>query len=254
MPHKIKETYDKRLVAFIDILGFKNLIDKTEAKGTEDSNKQALETIKKLQQVIYSFQNRIRSAINKNELPDGTIASMFSDTIVVSIPKQESIGIIALFKIIKYTQVELISKNILLRGGIVFGELIHNESLIIGPALINAYEVESKSAVYPRIVIDPKVLYLYARRNGIPINNARISEKDLSSTLKKDFDGTYYIDYFNDLVDLTRPQVKEYIMSISTMVKGVSKLRNNTSLRMKYLWMGEKLKRSDYFHLIKERR
>src|ERR1041385_2776088 len=144
--------YEYRIVAFVDILAFSEMIKATD---TDDPKKEddAQAMLDKLQEVVKFLQTDISKAISKHDLPSGTKASMFSDTVVVSIPKAESRGVWRLFQLLKKLQIKLIGNDILLRGGIVHGKLIHQDQLIIGPALVNAYEVESKSALYPRIVI-----------------------------------------------------------------------------------------------------
>ncbi len=48
----------------------------------------------------------------------------------------------------------LIEKGILFRGGLTIGNIIHNENgTVFGQALIDAYQLETKSAKYPRIVL-----------------------------------------------------------------------------------------------------
>ena len=168
---------------------------------------------------------------------------MFSDLIVFSQPQSESVGVLAMFAALKKLQISMLNKNILLRGSIVFGKLIHKDNIIIGPALVNAYNVESKSAVYPRIVIDPIVVNLYLRKDGIiQAGRRRIKDFDYEFTFSDDFDGTYYIDYFNCIDDyLTDSESKLYYLK---MEKLIQKGKNNkdTGIRMKYLWMNEKLK------------
>lgn len=43
--------------------------------------------------------------------------------------------------------------ELLVRGGICRGKLVHNADFILGPALIEAYRLESQTAIYPRIIV-----------------------------------------------------------------------------------------------------
>jgi len=43
--------------------------------------------------------------------------------------------------------------ELLVRGGICRGQLVHNADFILGPALIEAYRLESQTAIYPRIIV-----------------------------------------------------------------------------------------------------
>ena len=242
--------YENRIVAFIDILAFSEMIKATDTEDPKKA-KDASEMLDKLQQVIKLLQSEIKKEIAKGDLPNGTAASMFSDSVVVSIPKAESRGVWLLFQLLKRLQVKLIGNSILLRGGIVYGKLIHQDQLIIGPALVNAYEVESKSALYPRIVIDSAVLYLYVRKDGISISNLRLGDKDDGSVIKKDLDGTSYIDYFNTLEDYIEGSLPEYFTLLNGLIRKGLNRKFGTGIRMKYMWMREKLNNSTYSKEIK---
>lgn len=41
------------------------------------------------------------------------------------------------------------------RGGVTIGDLFHDGHIVFGPALNQAYDLESKKAVYPRAILDP---------------------------------------------------------------------------------------------------
>ena len=43
----------------------------------------------------------------------------------------------------------------LFRGGVTVGDLVHEDEAVFGPGLNRAYYLESKIAMYPRIVLDP---------------------------------------------------------------------------------------------------
>ena len=52
----------------------------------------------------------------------------------------------------------LISNDILCRGAVTYGKLIHTKEMIFGPALVQAYETESKAALYPRIILSEDLI------------------------------------------------------------------------------------------------
>lgn len=51
---------------------------------------------------------------------------------------------------------ELLNAGFILRGGITCGDVFFDDMSFFGPAVDRAYELESKKAVTPRILIDPK--------------------------------------------------------------------------------------------------
>jgi hypothetical protein len=128
--------YEEKVVAFIDVLGFSNLVynDKTEP----------------IEQYYDMILTDFKEAASKNELK----FLMISDSIVVHAPlnKKEFLTVV---KVVNDLQHRLILKGILIRGGISFGKLYVNETdnIIVGPGMINAYNLELV-ADYPRIIID----------------------------------------------------------------------------------------------------
>lgn len=135
--------YEEKVVAFIDVLGFSNLVFSDKTEPITEYYKMVLTDFKK--------------AASKNDLK----FLLISDSIVVHsrLDKQEFMNVI---KIICDLQHRLLLKGILIRGGISFGKLFVNdiENIIVGTGLINAYNLEQK-AIYPRIIIDRKFINLY---------------------------------------------------------------------------------------------
>lgn len=249
MPYRNKE-YEDRFIAFIDILGFSEMIKATD---NDDKPEEANENLNILLNALNTLQVEIKEAINSRELPEGTIASIFSDTIVISLLRMETYGLLNLFEILKRLQVTLLYKNVLLRGGIVRGKLIHSDRLIIGPALISAYNLESKSALYPRIVIDPLIMSLLVRENGQKLGSYKLKDYDYLYTFEKDFDGTYYIDYFNSVDEyVVSRDVNSYYDKLKELVKKYSDKRKDIGIRIKYSWIKSKIESSNYPDEIKK--
>jgi len=81
--------------------------------------------------------------------------------------------------------------GVLIRVLIVIGDIRYNDykNLLFGSALIHAYELESKNSIYPKFILDTKIVELIK----IDINWMNIN---------RDVDGHYYIDSFKWLVKL----------------------------------------------------
>lgn len=237
-----KFNYEERIVAFIDILGFENIIK------SSITSQDKLENLGSAITYIHDYFKEVKSTY-----PDPSILqlSQFSDSIVISISMKNSHEMLAIFKHLKSIQSNLILKDILLRGGIVKGKLIHNDELLLGPGMINAYKLESKCAMHPRIVIDPKVLWQFRRVNGIK-QAERLKDFDYEKSFAKENDGTAYIDYFNDLDEYLneRQSVHIYFRAICSLIAKYID-NDDISIRVKYLWMREKIKSSEYFDKYK---
>lgn len=233
--------YENRIVAFIDILGFAGKISKS--KSDDDA-------LNKLCEAIYSIKDYIREAQQNFDLPDTSNVTQFSDSVVISLKMEDSYQMLSIFRLLKQIQINLLQDNILLRGGIVKGELIHTDELLLGPGLVNAYYLESKCAQYPRIVIDPKVLWQFARIKGTK-KSLRLKDYDYHKTFTPDEDGTSYIDYFNDTDNyLNNGNAYSHFQNLCEVIKSNID-SEDISTRVKYLWMREKLKNCEYFPKFK---
>ncbi len=90
----------------------------------------------------------------------------------------------------------------------VYDDIYFNnkENIIIGPALINAYNYERKSSIFPRLIIDPKLVVLkkdsfekspseMEGNIGDYVYEDILSHGFIYLGTKNDFDGLYFIDY-----------------------------------------------------------
>jgi len=167
MNYKIKQT------AFLDILGFGDLV----MKSANDAD---------LTQTIYECltsidPNKIHSDaygyVNELAIPTGQLAEVqamhenvakgFSEKWPIGIAYfSDSLVLTAEDSTACYLVLELICKlmiriwtdyNLLIRGGITIDKIVHvKNGPIFGPAMNNAYYLESKYAKYPRVIFDKK--------------------------------------------------------------------------------------------------
>jgi len=126
--------YEVRLVAFIDILGFKNVV-----KGTKDE--------RRLKSVLRAI-DRLRD-LSDDVQPSSKQVSQFSDSIVVSYAVHERASVFYLLLDIAMAVLDLVYWGFAVRGGVTIGPLIHDEKHLLGQGLIDSYEMESKFAKYP---------------------------------------------------------------------------------------------------------
>lgn len=164
--------YKEQIVAFIDILGFSSLIDKME-----DDNK-LHETLHWALTYIHSFK---KHAKEDNTAQANLNISVFSDCIVITGDLKEFHSIIWAAG---WLQAQLLGYGILTRGGISTGKIFHSDEILYGKGMLKAYAIESKAAVYPRIVLDPSF------SNSLPGAYRSIF-------LSLDTDMLYYIDPFS---------------------------------------------------------
>jgi hypothetical protein len=187
--------YRRAVVTFLDILGFANLVKSGEAN--------------KVAQVL--------SAVRKYAIPESHDELIGDEPTVCSVAFSDSIvrvrfldGDNQLYPIghvlseinhLSLIQGELISEDIILRGALTIGDIYLNQGIIFGPAMVTAYEFESKLAIYPRIVIDPSVLNevrkdATLRREGYSGGD---EIKDIRKLVDRGDNGLWYIDYLKSI-------------------------------------------------------
>lgn len=173
--------YDKRFVAFIDILGFKEIIKNS---GSDNSKIQLIHSVltdlKNLEssdkwnlKLIEIEEDAFKKGIENFNIQDKINVTAFSDSIVVSVKIDDGKSneyFSTLISQLSYIGSVLIEKGILFRGGITIGELYHNsQGTVFGQGLIDAYQLESKSAKYPRIILSDSLI----RELNYPLKSKR---------------------------------------------------------------------------------
>jgi hypothetical protein len=231
--------YENRIVIFIDILGFKNTIRKTiNADGSDNS--------KQIEGIIEAL-NLIRTQLNvdldnKNDLQTRKITH-FSDSIIISFKEDQEGEVFNTLYCIQKLIILLIEKGIICRGAISYGKLVHNNQYVFGPALIKAYETETKAALYPRIILDRTIIEIGVKYHYF--ENTSIDEKTaIKNLLLKDTDDMYFIDYFLN-PEPALPNFKEdlgpYIKNLRMLIlTGLMDGREHPDIKIKYNWMKNK--------------
>ncbi len=184
-----KITYSKNVFVFLDIMGFKRIID----ESTRDP-----ELIGKIANMLrLSKETAVLSQKAKLTIlqvdPSQYIFRSFSDTSIISGPYTSHDALSFLFTWIMYYQYLLWKEQqAFLRGAIVFGDIYYDEGIIFGPALIDAYCLENSEdkAVWPRVLVGESVLS--------KATQAEI-KRDFFEFLKRDEQNLVYLDYLREL-------------------------------------------------------
>lgn len=237
---KTKSKYQDRIILYLDILGFKEMILSPKEKDGITVNK-IIEVSKKTKEVLAISPKMWSSSFTRKSI-------LFSDTVVISYESLEIEDAIFAFRDIQLLIGIFIHYGLLIRGAVVRGKLYHNSNILFGPGLINAYLTESKTAIYPRIVVDNSVLKwakIAIDTNLDDENNAGFILKDI---LKKDLDDMYYIDYFYNmsylltLINDLKSIFGDYGNYMNELSKLINDNKNNPdhSIRQKYHWMKNK--------------
>ena len=168
--------YTDRLVAFVDILGFKSLIERTTKEPALTTSVAAMlhslhprstevESIVSINHALIPEGNRAQfeedmARLSKNVALQLDIRlAYFPDCISVSAPIENEAACFTVFELLAKIYVRIFDEYALfIRGGLTIGKLVHeNDGPIFGPAFIRAYDIESKEAIFPRILLDSTV-------------------------------------------------------------------------------------------------
>lgn len=233
--------YQNRFVIFIDILGFKEKIKSTVDKSQNGLSAKVEELVTAMNLVpeLFHVDDKELRTFSKSK-----IVTQFSDSIVVSFEIETLDEIFLAVDATNLLILELVYKGLLCRGGIAFGKLLHTNKHLFGPALVEAYELENKAAIYPRVIVNEKSLFdavkAFAENKGGFSNSDRIDFEETLKLFTKDFDGHYYLDYIiNAFNRLDKEAYKKYYPHLKkTIQKGLSNPSQAT--KTKYYWMREK--------------
>ena len=121
MPNDRTLCYERRLILFIDFLGFGEIVAETEG------NWQSLRRLIAAMDAV----GEMRDAA----FFDSQCVTQFSDTVVLSHRVEEISGVFWLLNSMALTVVELASRGFLLRGAVTLGNLYHTPRHVVGPAL-----------------------------------------------------------------------------------------------------------------------
>jgi hypothetical protein len=181
---------DEHLIFFIDILGFR------EAVSTWEKEK-----IEMLTELLRDFASlRSEPAFSQTPVQEGLAqvqltpaVTTFSDHIVMSYPtgpfrtvmaeNSLTLGLIHARSQVGALAAAAARVGLLIRGGVTVGPLYHSGGVLLGEAMNEAYYLESRVSIYPRLAVSRKV---YSQIG--------------SGHLVKDGDGITHFDYFKEMI------------------------------------------------------
>ncbi|MBJ7945107.1 hypothetical protein JDS95_02820 [Bacillus cereus group sp. N24] len=276
-PYQNPKKYENRAIVFLDFLGFRNIVEKTVNSDTEFQ--ELLETLNRI--VDYAtttsedearlgvhFQdeetteNKYASMSEKDKeysekislkektttnLSDDRRVTIFSDSVVISYP------INCMYALLVNTWVlagAIATNGYLIRGGITSGKLYHDERIVFGPAMNEAYRLESTVAKMPRIILDSN--YIETARQYSNEDEDKYSVNDLACIqTDSDFDNYQFID-FTTATFLTNsfPKLEKRIINdldeIASNIPNLSgkDLKKAENIQEKLNWMQKRLNKS----------
>jgi len=165
---------------------------------------------------------------------------IFTDNFVFGHPWYDQSGESELgniFEVLSHIQFTFAKSDIFIRGAITMSNLYMDENIVLGPALVDAYKLESEKALNPRIILSPEVVEVvkehinyYAEHDSSPQNKEYLI----------DIDGLYFVNYlfilFYDVNYPKRKIVVELESHREPIVNNLKLHKANFKLFEKYSW------------------
>lgn len=266
---------EPRIVCFIDILGFSDFIDKYDKDTTSDLLQEISNILK------FALDSTFNSSFRKSLTDNYIQYQTFSDNVCISIPYFDNEidftnNLSLLFNYIRTIQNILMEKGFFIRGGISIGNFYSDKNIIFSKALVDAYKLESKVAIYPRVVIDNKIIsklnnYKMERLNYLNFDKIIISDWENISFVnpfglfEESFD---FIKKFEEKPNNENPfpgevEFKELMKETLSLIKpkvvksvkengveqikfhvsqNIENIEHNQSIQSKYIWLMEFIK------------
>ena len=141
-----------------------------------------------------------------------------------------------------HAQGQLIDFDILIRGGVSVGDIYISGGRVFGPGLIDAYQLESKYALYPRIIIDPHLIQNYKTNKLLKAKWHSVEDEleIVGSLLRQGDDGMWFIDYAAALEqELDEPEMYPIFLQRhrEVILSGAKNHVKLNAILSKFIWM-----------------
>lgn len=189
--------YEPHFTAFIDLLGFAE----ASTGGDDFTRTKVLAFLLSISSIRSEYEFKCEAVEGSRSIWIKPTVSTFSDHIVISYPlKQIAAGLgedesqVPLHVLTGFSSmltgiaVAALSIGFLIRGGATIGNLYHSGGIVFGEAMVKAYSLEAKTAIYPRVVLSQDVC------------NQTDWIRWGKTFLRRGNDGLYYFNYYRDLV------------------------------------------------------
>lgn len=225
-----EESYFKGIAVFIDLLG---------TKSNENNFKESLKINR-----IFKRKTEILNDPNIFDTNFEKKVVTFSDCAYLLYREKDAnigkLGYTVLHDIAELSM-KFLNKGVIFRGGISTGNLyFDSENIFFGPAVNEAYMIESQISIYPRICISEELT------NDINKFTKELERKriNVNKILKKDIDNKYYLNIFASTEDGLKLSFENKCGEILEKIKSnidlkISEYRENKKIYEKYKWLSK---------------
>lgn len=194
----------------MDILGFKTLVKENSPKDNGCEIIYNLLNDIEEKQLRYAF--KFTDDEKKNVPLDKVGKIVASDSIILYVETSIQDSLLALIKQCYFIGYHLLDRDepIFIRGAITEGDFFfetnNNNLTVFGPAYIQAYLMQERSAVYPRIIMLNSIVEKYNKQES-----SEISRAELNRAIGLDFDYYTYVNYWDILDSELKKKILDYV-------------------------------------------
>lgn len=184
------------IVGFVDMLGF-------SAMSTADVDAaQSQQLLARIVTAVESARGVVREylkTVGDFVAPEGWSVKYFSDNLVLGVPTpldgaaSPETTEFALRCTHRY-QLHLALSGFFIRGGLTHGLVCLTDEIVFGPALIDSYLLESKTAIVPRIVVTEPLHRIVGLHRDAQADVSPAERRDL---ICRDVDGWWFVNYLD---------------------------------------------------------
>jgi hypothetical protein len=216
------------VVAFIDLLGFKEEIKRAYA---ENRQAELLARLRTALDMRYVYLEPL--PLRKHRPWD---VKAFTDSIIIGHPIHNTgeSQMQTVFANLGSFQLETIRNGFFVRGAIAIGELYVEQDVIFGKCLIEAYEAESQKACDPRIILCPSAIELAIAHLNTYFG---IERSSYYRDLLMDSDNRIFLNYLSNVLaesQYTSSLLTEHKTMVETRLK---QFATEPKVWSKYLWV-----------------
>ena len=186
------------ITAFIDVLGFSQTVLATAEAG------QSQQCLDRILIALEDSRAAVRSSLPVQELANSSpwAVKFFSDNLLLGTPCDEHGGTVAalvfVLRCAQLYQLQMVLGGFFVRGALTTGPLCVTDDIIFGTSLIDAYRLESKAAVVPRILLSEEASTAVVSQFGARDNQLSQAAGEL---LCRDVDGGWFVNYLQAAVE-----------------------------------------------------
>jgi|ERR1035437_1150198 hypothetical protein len=223
--------FRKSFCAYIDILGFSEKIINNDLEFFN----LYLNTLK--QELLYIEDEHDLSGkegYKRFEL------KIFTDNFVFGQPWFDRYGeseLGTIFEVLSHIQLTFVKSNIFVRGAISMSQLYMDENIVLGPAIIESYNLETEKSIYPRIILSKDVVKIVNEHINYYADH---SFSPQSKEYLIDIDGYHFLNYlfilFYDMIYTDEQVINEIMLHRKAIIENLRLYKDNFKLFDKYSW------------------